>query len=232
MPCFDAATSHAGAQRRAGCTAVKLPASLTSLLLHFGASIFLLFFFLYLSNFNNQNCYLLVLVFFFSFLLALHISNFIVSLEIAIYFPLLLLSAFISLLFESVVPLLVSLFSPETFLIFFPFSVLAPVSSIVFQPRSPHFQPFTFIFHYLLSLKPPPHRHKGLCKATCQPGEEQRATGGGQSPEHSPCFTLCTSAVTPHVGPRAWFVFREQIHRGVCSWCLVWKCVWLLQNLD
>lgn len=173
-----------------------------------------------------------MLVFFFSFLLALHISNFIVSLEIAIYFPLLLLSAFISLLFESVVPLLVSLFSPETFLIFFPFSVLAPVSSIVFQPRSPHFQPFTFIFHYLLSLKPPPHRHKGLCKATCQPGEEQRATGGGQSPEHSPCFTLCTSAVTPHVGPRAWFVFREQIHRGVCSWCLVWKCVWLLQNLD
>lgn len=122
MPCFDAATSHAGAQRRAGCTAVKLPALLTSLLLHFGASIFLLFFFLYLSNFNNQNCYLLVLFFFFSFLLALHISNFIVSLEIAIYFPLLLLSAFISLLFESVVPLLVSLFSrdlPDFFPLFY-----------------------------------------------------------------------------------------------------------------
>lgn len=60
------------------------------------------FFPLYLSNFYSQNCYLLVLffllLFFFFFLLALNISNFIVSLEIAIYFPMLLLSAFISLL--------------------------------------------------------------------------------------------------------------------------------------
>lgn len=71
--------------------------------------------------------------FFLFFLLAQNISNFIVFLEIAIYFPLLLLSAFISLLFKSVVPLLVNLFSPETFLIFFiPFSIPSPVSSIVF----------------------------------------------------------------------------------------------------
>lgn len=159
-------------------------------------------------------------VIFFFFLLALNISNFIVSLEIAIYFPMLLLSAFISLLFESVVPLLVSLFSPETFLIFFPFSVLAPVSSIVFQPFSPHFQPFTFIFHYLLSLKPPPHRHKGLCKAACQPGEEQRATGRRQSLSTAPALPCALLPSLPTSAPEARLFSESKYTEGfaVVAW--------------